>query len=239
MSSSTYSVLTTALGVAVVTALALAVVSFGAVLFRWNTSRRKGHVIRLLLALAAIPCFIGTQQALLWLVFLPALGRERMAVVNADREKRAAESSLISVGDSAPEFTLVDADGKTYQMSDLKGKVVLINFFATWCGPCRLELPHLERIWQEHRGNKGFQLLVIGREESLGSVTAFRSENGFSFPIAPDPDREIYSRFATQGVPRTLLVAPDGTVAYSKLGFYDSDLAELKAALSAQLAGLP
>lgn len=239
MSVNAYNALTTALGIGVLAALLLAVFSLGATIFRWKGPQRRGHVIRLLLSLAAISACIGIQQAILWLVFLPSLGRERMAVINADRESRAAKSSLVKIGDPAPDFSVTDADGKTIRLSDLKGKVVLINFFATWCGPCKLELPHIERIWQEHGGNQGFQLLVIGREESPESVTAFRSENDFSFPIAPDPQREIYDRFATQGIPRTLLVSPDGTIVYSKLGFYESDLAELKAALSAQLAGLP
>lgn len=239
MSANVYNAVTTVLGIGTLVALAIAIFSLAAMIFRWNGPQRKRHVIRLLLSIVAIPCFIGIQQAILWLIFLPAFGREQMAQVNANRESRAAEFSHIKVGDQAPEFSVTDADGNTLSTSDWKGKVVLVNFFATWCGPCKTELPHLESIWQAHRGNKGFQLLVIGREESMESVTAFRAENGFSFPIAPDAQRDVYGRFATQGIPRTLLVSPDGTIVYSKLGFYEHDLDELRAVLSAQLAGLP
>ncbi len=82
---------------------------------------------------------------------------------------------------------MTDADGNEFSTAQANGKVVLINFFATWCGPCQMELPHVEAVWKEHRDNDRFALLVIGREETTDSVRTFREEQGFSFPIAPDP----------------------------------------------------
>ena len=67
-------------------------------------------------------------------------------------------------------------------MSEARGDVVLINFFATWCGPCRMELPHIQQIWEERKDNPRFRLLVIGREETMETVKQFCEENGFTLP---------------------------------------------------------
>jgi peroxiredoxin len=101
-----------------------------------------------------------------------------------------------------------------------------------------LELPHIEKIWTEYRDPKKFHLLVIGREESMDSVREFRSKNGFSFPIAPDPDREIYSLFAKELIPRTIVVSPEGAIVYFKAGFDERDLDELSSVLTQEIAGL-
>jgi peroxiredoxin len=88
------------------------------------------------------------------------------------------------------------------------------------------------------RDRPDFQLLVIGREETDNSVRAFRSEEGFSFPMAADPDRAVFSLFATESIPRTVIIGRDGTVAYSQVGFIEADLAALEAALEEQLTAL-
>jgi peroxiredoxin len=203
---------------------------------RWKTAQRRRHVIRLLLALAAIPCLIGIQQAALWWVYLPALGRQKLAEFNAARAEQLAATSLVYVGDPAPQFSLTTAEGAEFSMADAAGDVVVINFFATWCGPCQVELPHIQQIWDARRTDDHFRLLVIGREETNDSVRQFRDEKGFSFPIAADPDRTVYSLFAEESIPRTLVVSPDGVIVYSKAGFMEEDLDELNAVLEEQLA---
>ncbi|HUE72884.1 MAG TPA: redoxin domain-containing protein [Pirellulaceae bacterium] len=238
MSASTYNTLTGALAIGVLIAFAVMVISFIAMLVRWKTAKRRGHVVRLLIATAAIPSLIGTQQAILWKVFIPALGREQMAQMNALRVTRLAETSLVHVGDRAPNFSLATADGDELAVSDAKGKVVLINFFATWCGPCQMELPHIEQIWSENRGNDNLRLVVIGREESLEAVQEYRAKNGFTFPIAADPDRRVFSLFATESIPRTFVVSPRGIIVYSQAGFADTDIVQLRAVLKEQLSAL-
>lgn len=229
-----YNLITTALAIGVLIALAAALFSLVAMSVRWKTPHRRRHVIRLLVAGAMLPCLVGIQQGLLWLVFLPALGRQRMAEVNASRAEKLSETSIAQVGDFAPNFSLTTVDGTQFTLP-AAGDVVLINFFATWCGPCQMELPHIEQIWSTNRQHEHFRLLVIGREESTDSVRQYRDKKGFSFPIAADPDRAVYSLFAKESIPRTLVVAADGRVVYSKAGFYESDLPELNEVLRQQL----
>lgn len=238
MTTTTYNALTAVLLFGVVIAFVVACASFIAMFARWKTPRRRAHVVRLLAALAAVPVLVGIQQAILWLVFLPSLGAQHLAEFNAARADRNTATTLVSIGRPAPDFALTTIDGDEFRLSDARGRVVLVNFFATWCGPCRQELPHVESIWQRYRDRPGFRLIVIGREETDDTVRALRSEQGFSFPMAADPDRAVFSLFATESIPRTLLIAPDGTVAYSQAGFVESDLPQLEAALEEQITAL-
>lgn len=237
MSVFTYNAITAVLAIGAVAALVVCLVSFVAMIVRWKTPGRRKHVIRLLVALASIPCLIGVQQAVLWLVFLPSLGREQMARVNAAREERLSGTALVGVGDAVPKFSLKTVDGDEFSLPD-PGGVVLINFFATWCGPCQIELPHIQQIWAENKSRKRFRVLVIGREETTEAVRAYRDKNGFTLPMAADPDRAVYSLFAKEAIPRTLVVSPDGRIVYSKAGFYEEDLVELKAVLREQFTNI-
>jgi peroxiredoxin len=237
MNSAVYSSITMILGVTALIALGIALYSFIFMLVRWKTPKRRSHAVRLFAAIAAIPCLIAIQQAILWWVFLPALGRQQMAEINAARAKRLDETTFVKVGDTVPEFSLTTIDGDTVSLP-LPGKVVLINFFATWCGPCQMELPHIERIWSDFRNDDRFGLVVVGREETAETVRAYRQQHQFSFPIAADPEREVYSFFAKESIPRTILVSPEGLVVYSNAGFYETDIEELRAELKKQLATL-
>ncbi len=242
MNATTYSTIQTYLNLAVpialLVALCVGLYSFIFMVVRWKTPERRRHVTRLVYAVIAVPCLAGIPYAYFFLVLRPALGRELMAKINAGRAAKLAETSVVHVGDPAPDFSVTTADGDHFSLKDAMGDVILINFFATWCGPCLVELPHIEQIWVENRNNGSFRLLVIGREESIESVREFRDKNGFSFPIAADPDRAVYSLFANESIPRTLIVSPDGFVVYSKVGFYEEDLDELNAVLEAQFVDL-
>lgn len=221
--------------VAALVACAVSIYSLVFVLIRWRSPQRRVYVKRLIVSILAVPCLFGIQHVLLWWVFLPAMDREIMSQRAARRASQNAETALVHVDDVAPNFTLTDVDGSTFAMANAKGKVVLINFFAPWCYPCKEELPHIEEIWAEYRGAKNFQLLVIGREETMESVRDFRSKQGFSFPIAPDPDRSVYSLFAKELIPRTIVISAGGRVVYSQIGFDESDLEELRSVLKQQI----
>jgi peroxiredoxin len=237
MTTTVFNGITLVLEVAALVALGIALVSCVLMLVRWKTPKRRGHAIRLAGAIAAIVCLIGVHQAILWFVFLPALGRQQMAEIEAAQARRFAETTFVRVGDAVPEFSLTTIDGETVSLP-APGKVVLINFFATWCGPCQVELPHIERIWSDLRSDDRFRLVVVGREETAETVQAYRREHSFTFPMAADPERKVYSLFAKELIPRTVVVSPAGQVVYATAGFYEDEVEELHALLKEQLAAV-
>jgi peroxiredoxin len=147
--------------------------------------------------------------------------------------------TLTQIGRVAPDFSLTTLEQHPFRLADQRGHVVLLNFFATWCGPCQEELPHLQNIWNEFRTNQAFSMLVIGREETTEKVAAFRTKHGFTFPLAADPDRSVYGRFASERIHRTYLISREGAILYQCTGYYETELAKLKALIKAELKKKP
>lgn len=147
-----------------------------------------------------------------------------------------AQTELVQKGQKCPDFSYQTEDGATHQLSELKGKIVLVNFFATWCGPCRQELPHVQtEIWDKYKSDSRFVMLVIGREHTDAELKVFKDKQQFTFPFVADPKRTIFSKFATQSIPRNYLIDESGKVVYSSIGFSPEEfkllLDELKSRL--------
>ena len=112
----------------------------------------------------------------------------------------------------------------------------MINFFATWCPPCNLELPVLQkRIWEKYKNNPDFILVIIGREHTDSEVGAFVEKKGFNMPFASDPKREIFSLYATQNIPRNVIIGKDGKVLYEGTGFTEEEFSELEQIIAEKL----
>ena len=128
--------------------------------------------------------------------------------------------TLVKEGDNAPNFTIELQDGTTKQLADLKGKVIWVNFFATWCGPCRVELPHLEKeVYKKFKNRNDFEVLVIGREHDWVTVNKFKKENNYILPFYPDTKREIFSKYAKQNIPRNFIIDKKGIIVVSSKGY--------------------
>ncbi|MEM7801374.1 MAG: TlpA disulfide reductase family protein [Chloroflexota bacterium] len=114
------------------------------------------------------------------------------------------------------DFSLMTLDGQEVTLSDLRGKYVLVNFWATWCIPCRAEMPYLEEISIEHQD----QLVILGINmgENEARVSAFIEEMGFTFPILLDPPNELTREHYVRGLPVSFVVGPDGTLVYRRIG---------------------
>ncbi len=138
------------------------------------------------------------------------------------------ESTLVKPGDTAPDFSITLKDGSTKKLSDLKGKVVWVNFFATWCPPCRKELPHLEKeVYNKLKSNKNFELLVIGREHDWETLNKFKKDNNYKLPFYPDAEREAFSKYAKQNIPRNFIIDKEGKIVVASTGFNEDEFGEI------------
>ena len=138
------------------------------------------------------------------------------------------EFTLVKVGDTAPDFSFATENGQTKKLSELKGKVVWINFFATWCVPCRQELPHLQKeVYDKLKSNKNFELIILGREHSWAEINKFKTGNKYNMPFYPDTGRKVFSLYAKQNIPRNFVIGKDGKVAVSSSGFNEKEFKEI------------
>lgn len=145
-------------------------------------------------------------------------------------------TTLTKVGDKAPLFTCKTIDGKTIDISKLQGKIVMINFFATWCGPCNLELPVMQKnIWDKYKNRSDFELIILGREHNEAEVSKFVKGKGFTMPFAPDPERKIFSLYATQSIPRNIIIGKDGKIIFQSIGFTPEEFKEIENLLAEKL----
>ena len=134
----------------------------------------------------------------------------------------------LKVGDALPKFELTSSVYGDVKPADLKGKVVLVSLFATWCGPCQKELADVQStLWPKYKDNKNFKMLVIGREHTDEDLQKYNERKKFTFPLYPDPKREVFSKFAGKSIPRAYLIDKTGKVIYASVGFEKSEFAEL------------
>jgi len=151
-----------------------------------------------------------------------------LAASGAVRAQEPDTSTVIRPGQEVPQFTAVTLAGDTVDMRGMRGRVVHLIFFATWCGPCKQELNAVEEtLWPKFRGNRDYFLIAIGREHTLKEVSEFGREKGLSYPLAADPDRSIYSLFARRFIPRNIIVGRDGKIVHESMGFPEGKTVEL------------
>ena len=144
----------------------------------------------------------------------------------------------VKVGQKAPDFTIAYPDGKTAKLSDLKGKVVMIQFTASWCGVCRKEMPHIESdIWLKHKNNPEFALIGIDYKESKAKTAEFARQIKVTYPLTPDESGEIFHKFATKGagVTRNVVLDRDGKIIFLTRLYDPEEFKEMKSVIEAEL----
>jgi peroxiredoxin len=146
-----------------------------------------------------------------------------------DSQTASSNPSIIRPGQPAPDFSLPALSGETIRLSDLQGQVVLVNLWATWCPPCKAEMPTINDFYQEHQ-EAGFTALMANVQEDGETVQAFITANGFSFPVLLDGQGELMKLYGVRGLPTTFIIDRNGRVRHIQTGAITQ--AELAAAVT-------
>ena len=150
------------------------------------------------------------------------LSKQRLRLARALVAALAASASFavaaaLSPG-PAPDFTLHSVGGSNLRLKEQRGQVVLLNFWATWCGPCREEMPHLNRLYEKYRAS-GFVLLGVNVDEDARNAAGTSSKLGLQFPVLLDTDKKVSRLYQLSTMPSTVLIDRDGRVRYIHLGY--------------------
>lgn len=145
---------------------------------------------------------------------------------------------LVKIGDMAPDFTLTYLDGKTVKLSELKGKVIMLQFTASWCSVCRKEMPHIENeIWKKHKDDPNFVLAGIDLKEGSAKIKRFITATGVTYPILLDPEGKIFGLYAEKdaGVTRNVIIDKNGKIAFLTRLFEQEEFDSMKTVIETLL----
>ena len=164
---------------------------------------------------------------------------EQDTVVVAAQPVPDSVGYIVKVGDVAPDFEMQLTDGTKQKLSDLRGKVVMLKFTASWCGVCRKEMPFIEKdIWLKHKENPNFALIGIDRDEPLETVIEFGKKTGITYPMALDPGADIFAKYADRqaGITRNVLIDKDGKIVMLTRLYNEEEFAALCKKIDEMLA---
>jgi peroxiredoxin len=158
--------------------------------------------------------------------------------INAQEKQIYKDDYLVKTGDQAPDFVINEAGGKSYKLSDLKGRVVMLQFTASWCSVCRKEMPFIEEeIWKPGK-ESGLAVIGIDRDELLEKVLKFKKDIGITYPLALDPGADIFSLFALKeaGVTRNVIIDRTGKIVFLTRLFSREEFDLMKKEIRSQLS---
>lgn len=140
----------------------------------------------------------------------------------------------VKVGEEAPDFRAKSYNGANQRLAEYRGKVVLLNFWATWCGPCRQEMPELEQLFQKY-SNSGFTVLGLNIDNQIQDVDAYLKDVPVSFPVLFDPKQKISQNYNVSEMPNTVIIDRDGKVRYLHKGYQPGLINKYEAEIKALL----
>ncbi len=151
--------------------------------------------------------------------------------LNAQSKEPENRGYSVSVGDKAPDFAIRYLDGTTKNLSDLRGKVVMLQFTAGWCKVCRKEMPHIEsEIWQVHKDDPNFALVAVDLKEPKEKIEKFIDDMKVTYPLALDEDGAIFSLYTEKGagVTRNIIIDPEGKIVFLTRLFDKEEFEQMK-----------
>ena len=164
---------------------------------------------------------------------IPAKPRQKNV---APALQKSAEPSEIAVGSTMPAYSAQSLDGKEFNLASQKGSVVLLNLWATWCEPCRFEIPELERMHGQY-APRGLKVIGVSLDDTgVDSVKSFVTEHKMTYPIVIDPEGRIANIFQTSIIPTTVLIDKSGKIVWKEYGALSADDKSLQKALDSALA---
>ena len=168
----------------------------------------------------------------------PVVENEPVAV-EATTNQPDSVGYIVRLGEVAPDFEMELTDGQKVKLSALRGKVVMLQFTASWCGVCRKEMPFIEKdIWQKHKDNAQFALYGIDRDEPLETVKAFAEKTGVTYPLGLDPGADIFAKYADRkaGITRNVLIDKEGKIVMLTRLYNEEEFASLCKKIDEMLA---
>lgn len=163
--------------------------------------------------------------------------RDRRPAATHEEEQ---ESPAVAAGDKAADFKLEALDGSTVSLDQLRGKVVFLNIWATWCGPCREEMPSMETLYDELRTNRDFVMLAVSQDTKGRIVVApYVEKNGYHFKVLLDPENKVGEAYDVSGVPETFIIDRGGRIVAHHMGAFDWSRPDVKDALKQLLESKP
>jgi peroxiredoxin len=145
---------------------------------------------------------------------------------------RGARLENSGIGGQAADFKLEKLDGTTVSLESLRGKVVFLNVWATWCEPCREEMPSMQTLYDDFKGNKDFVMLAVSQDtKGRAAVAPYVAKNGYHFTILLDPENKIGETYDVSGVPETFIIDRKGQIVAHHMGAFDWSRPDVKDAL--------
>lgn len=166
--------------------------------------------------------------------WLPAQENEKL-------ENPETRGYRVMIGDDAPDFTISYLDGKTASLSSLRGKMVMLQFTASWCPTCRREMPYIEKeIWQTYKNDTNFVLIGIDLKESDKKIKKLIKDTKITYPLAIDPNGDIFALYTEKnaGVARNILIAPNGKILFLTRLFDQEEFYILKDIIKSELENI-
>lgn len=163
--------------------------------------------------------------------------RRRHGANSQSAVSAAQEHPVVPAGDKAADFRLEKLDGTTLALDQLRGKVVFLNIWATWCGPCREEMPSMETLYDELKSNKDFVMLAVSQDTKGRSVVApYVEQYGYHFTVLLDPENKVGDSYDISGVPETFIIDREGQIVAHHMGAFDWSRPDVKSALEQLLS---